>query len=181
MSPQPVPPESPLAPTPESLAVLALLLPAAGATTTPHTESLYEAIDAARTIVAAVRARVAQVDDALHAADRAEADPRIFHWFERFKQNCDGIDRDAKAALTLLKTVTDTSYQMDRYALEWQAAMASHDDRAAATAARVVLLTVEEHAHLQARAALGEQAAADAARGNAPPVAAPIADGAAST
>lgn len=154
--PVPYDPPKPMAPCAETVAFLALVHPGDGRDVSVHTDSLYEVADGLHDMLAKLRARVADCEAALRKAQKAETDPRIYHWFEEFRQKFSGIDTDMKFAIRTVELVTDTSTQLDVNAARLQQVIDTFSDWTKPDTSQFVILRREEHEALLAKA--GEEA-----------------------
>lgn len=89
------------------------------------TEDLYETAAPFHVLAAQFRARIAQLRLLLARADRAESNVDIYAKFERFHQTFGALERELGVLTTAAQAVTDAAYQLDRYALEAQAAFSA--------------------------------------------------------
>jgi hypothetical protein len=133
--------------TTETCALLAAIVPAKGKITTERTDAIYATVEPIQSAMEDVLSRINAVDRLRRAADRTEEAGYAYSFFERIKQTVGAADRQCKDALASLDALTDTLFQMDRYGLEMQHSLVTHDERMAATAAaragRVILSTAE--------------------------------------
>lgn len=147
--------------TPESQALLDLTAPPTGVKTTPATDASYSAGAAMQDLLATVQQRVLDVRRAIRAANATEEDVLVYTYFEEYDQIAATAQRLAQAAAVDLDKLCDAMWQLDQHA-------ASVVDRVAKGAPVPgiprVSLSVEEHAHLLARADAGDAAVAELAK-----------------
>lgn len=104
--------------TPESKAFLDALVPSEGAVSTDHTDAVYDLLVPIHKVLADTEAHFQAIDALRIAADRAEENPQVYGWFERFKQSIDAgrrLNADAKRAV---EAISDLCFQLDTYARE---------------------------------------------------------------
>jgi hypothetical protein len=124
--------------TKETQALLALILPPTGVKTTPSTDALYAAVQPLHALIHQVATRIADVQQARRLADAAETADYAYAFFNRIKNVLEGMDRELKAAEHAIDALTESSFQLDGYALAMQESLDTHDARRAAEAAATV-------------------------------------------
>jgi hypothetical protein len=167
---------APLAPTPETLALIAVLAPSDGSGKA-HTETLYAMSEQIHDALETLRTRIADIEKALRIADRAEEDPRLYGWFEQFKVRADGFDLAARTLRADVQRLTDAAVQLDDAGRDFRTAVETHEDRMRAEAARLhgdtVMVPRTEYEDLQRRANPGVTVVPLTARTIAPAAGAP--------
>lgn len=131
--------------TPESEALLNALVPAEGAVSTDHTDAVYDLLVPLHDILAKTESHLTALDSLRIAADRAETDPKVYGWFERFKQSIDAgrrLNADAKRSV---EAISDLCFQLDNYALEMRRTLTTKFE-AAEKSQRVTMLKTEADA-----------------------------------
>lgn len=137
--------------TPESEALFNALVPAPGSVSTDHTDAIYDLLVPLHDVIDKMDGHLAAIDRLRRAADRAENDPQVYGWFERFKQNVDAGKVKTAAAKRALEDLSDLCFQMDSYAVHMRETMERMALPAAAKGDRVIL-TKTEHDALRATA-----------------------------
>ncbi len=150
--------------TPETTALLALLVPPTGATTTAHTDALYAMAAPLHEVLQHVQDKFRAVDRAIRLANGTENQEYAYAFFERLRQTVLAGEAQVKDALAAVDALADTCFQFDRYALEMDHSLDTYEERTKPRAPTVTL-SAAEHAHLVARATAGDELAADVARG----------------
>jgi len=146
----------------ETQALLAAIVPDEGKISTAHTDALYEQTAPIHDALEHVRAKIAEVQRLRRKADATEEDEYGYSFFERIKQTCDAAERISRETLNAVDALRDVCFQLDSYALDMARSIEGRDARLADAAKRtagVVMLSKDEHEHLLARAAQGENAA----------------------
>jgi hypothetical protein len=146
--------------TPESQELLDALIPADGAVTTDITEEIYGLIEPLHAILDRVDTHLQEIDRLRRAADRAENDPKVYGWFERFKQTVDAGRRINGEAKRGIEAISDLCFQLDGYATEMRDTLERKYE--AAMANPRVVLSKNEHDHLKAVAQEANDRLADA-------------------
>jgi len=145
--------------TPEPTAFLNALVPATGETTTDHTEAIYGLLEPLHGVLDRVEGHVSEIDRLRRAADRAEENPAVYGWFERFKQSIDAARRLNTDAKRAVEALSDLAFQMDAYAVSMRDTL--NAKATTPSAPLTVHMTVGERDHLlatvdEANARLGE-------------------------
>jgi len=110
--------------TPESEAFLNALVPADGKVSTDHTDAVYDLLVPIHGVLAETEAHLQAIDALRLAADRAEDNPQVYGWFERFKQTIDAARRLNADAKRSVEAISDVCFQLDTYAREMRAQVA---------------------------------------------------------
>lgn len=150
-------------PTEKTLALLELIHPPEGATTTPHTDDLYAALEPLHDILTKQITRVAEIQRVRLAMNASDAPDYEFFADERVKQTCDALTRELRAGMDALDRAANTAFQLDQVAIEMRASITSREQRQAdadRTKAGLVTLSKDEYDHLKARADAGSAALA---------------------
>lgn len=148
--------------THETLALLDAIRPPDGKDSSGHTDDLYEMVEPLHATIDAALERVRDVEKLLRKADGAENNAEGYVFFERVRQTCDALTRQARDAANAIRSLTDTAFQLDRYGREMFDSLASHDARKAAGAKRAgefVTISKAELDHLKERADLSAKLA----------------------
>lgn len=148
--------------TKETQALIAAIYPGDGKVSSAHTDTLYAQTGPLHDALELVRAKIADVQALRRKADAVEEDEFAYSFFERIKQTGDAAERLARDAANAIDGLRDACFQLDSYAVEMFNAIETREARAAAEKVRkegIVVISKEEFAHLQERAALGEDAA----------------------
>lgn len=104
--------------SPESEAFLNALVPAEGKVSTDHTDAVYDLLVPIHGVLAETEAHLQAIDALRIAADRAEDNPQVYGWFERFKQTIDAARRLNADAKRSVEAISDVCFQLDTYARE---------------------------------------------------------------
>lgn len=130
----------------ESETFLNALVPTAGAVSTDLTEEVYALLDPLHVVLDKVELHLQEIDRLRRKADAVEDDPKIYGWFERFKQTIDAARRlngDAKRAV---EAISDVCFQLDNYARDMRETITTKYDKAGTR----VVLSKNEHDALKA-------------------------------
>lgn len=146
--------------TKESEAFLNALVPAEGSVATDHTDAIYALLEPLHDVLDRMDAHLQAIDKLRRAADRVEENPKVYGWFERFKQNIDAGRLKAANAKRALEDISDLCFSLDSYAIEMRTEMARQPQETKSKY-RVNLTTVE-HEHLKASVAEANARLADA-------------------
>lgn len=149
--------------TPESEAFLNALVPPAGSDVTDHTQAIYDLIEPLHAVLDRIDDHLNALDRLRRAADRAESDPLVWGWFERFKQNIDGGKQLNRNAIKSLESLCNLGFQMDRYAIKMRETLEKKEvtilDREMVTMPRddhEALVKAHDKAHRELSAALNQ-------------------------
>lgn len=110
--------------TKESEAFLNALVPAEGSVSTDHTDAVYDLLVPLHEVLAKTEAHLQTIDALRIAADRAEDNPQVYGWFERFKQTIDAARRLNADAKKAVEAISDVCFQLDTYAVEMRETLA---------------------------------------------------------
>jgi hypothetical protein len=136
---------------PESQALIILITPPTGRTSSEHSDVLCKSILPLHDAIHAVTVRIADIQLARRRAEAAEEDPYISSFFERIKQTCDAMTREASAAASALDSLAGTALQLDSYALDMLRSLSTRVEREAEEERRkagFVTITKAEHDRL---------------------------------
>ena len=111
---------------PETQTLLDKLTPPAGRESTAHTDTLYAMIEPLHTAVEHLEDKLRKMKRDLRAADRAENAEYAHSFFNRFKNSIAAAEKQAADAIAALGALTDTAFQIDKYALEMNKSLDTH-------------------------------------------------------
>lgn len=91
---------------------------------TDHTNAVYDLLVPIHSVLGETEKHLQSIDALRIAADRAEENPQVYGWFERFKQTIDAARRLNADAKRSVEAISDVCFQLDTYANEMRSQLA---------------------------------------------------------
>ena len=114
--------------TPETAALVALILPPPGSPSSPDTDKLYQMVEPVHEVIETELARLVVIQKARRVADSKEsADYASF--FHMIDGQCITLARQLNEAASALELACNTSLQIDKLALEMKSSLDTRSTR----------------------------------------------------